>query len=371
MVKMAMTHNPYTPPKITEALTYDDVLLTPQDSSVTPAMVSTQTSLSKHLQMDIPLLSAAMDTVSEYDMAVVMAKSGGLAVLHRNMSIEAQCNIVQKLNKGDLQCAAAVGTGDAQLQRAEALIKAGVTMIIVDTAHGHSEGVLNQIRAIRALSKDITLCGGNIATAKAAEALINAGVDSVKVGVGPGSICTTRIVAGVGVPQLTAIMNVASVTKKHNVSLIADGGLRHSGDIVKALAAGADAVMIGSLLAGTDEAPGEPISINGEQYKTYRGMGSIGAMQEGSADRYFQKDTGNSKKLVAEGVEGLVKAKGSATDIIYQLVGGVRSGMGYIGADSIAAMPSRAEFVKITNAGLKESHVHDLASMTAAPNYGG
>lgn len=361
----------YTSPPITEALTYDDVLLMPQDSSVTPDKVSTATTLSETLKLDIPLLSAAMDTVTEYDMAVTMARAGGLAVLHRNMSVEAQCDIVKKLKPDSLSCAAAVGTGEAQLDRAKALIAEGVAMIIVDTAHGHSAGVIEQVRNVRALCPHVTICGGNIATARAAEALIQAGANCVKVGVGPGSICTTRIVAGVGVPQLTAVMNVASVTKKHGVALIADGGLRHSGDIVKALSAGADAVMIGSLLAGTDEAPGESITINGEKYKAYRGMGSIGAMQEGSADRYFQKNTTDGKKLVAEGVEGLVKAKGSATDIVYQLVGGLRSGMGYIGAETIAAMPSRAEFVKITNAGLKESHVHDLAAMTAAPNYGG
>lgn len=365
-----MEHINYIPPTITEALTYDDVLLVPQDSCVTPATVSTATSLSPSLQLDIPLLSAAMDTVSEYDMAVTMARAGGMAVLHRNMSVEAQCDIVKQLKSDNLKSAAAIGTGDEQLERAKALITAGITMIVVDTAHGHSVNVLKQVRAVRALSSDITLCGGNIASAKAAEALIDAGVNAVKVGVGPGSICTTRIVAGVGVPQLTAVMNVASVTKKHSIALIADGGLRHSGDIVKALAAGADAVMLGSLLAGTDEAPGQTIKINGEKYKSYRGMGSIGAMQEGSADRYFQKNTGDSKKLVAEGVEGLVKAKGSAADIVYQLVGGLRSGMGYIGAQTIADMPPRAEFVRITNAGLKESHVHDLASMTAAPNYG-
>ena len=361
----------YTSPSINEALTYDDVLLVPQESSVTPANVMTATSLSKTLPIDIPLLSAAMDTVSEYEMAVTMAKAGGMAVLHRNMSVEAQCEIVKKLKTDNLKSAAAIGTGEDQLNRAKALIDAGVDMIVVDTAHGHSVNVIKQVQAVRALSPTLTICGGNIASAKAAQALIAAGVDAVKVGVGPGSICTTRIVAGVGVPQLTAVMNVASITKKHGIALIADGGLRHSGDIVKALAAGADAVMVGSLLAGTDEAPGQMIKINGQNYKSYRGMGSIGAMQEGSADRYFQKNTGDSKKLVAEGVEGLVKAKGSAADIVYQLVGGVRSGMGYIGAETIAEMPARAEFVKITNAGLKESHVHDLASMTAAPNYGG
>jgi IMP dehydrogenase len=361
----------YIPPTITEALTYDDVLLIPQESHVTPANVSTATSLSKTLQLDAPILSSAMDTVSEYDMAVTVANAGGLAVLHRNMSIEMQCDIVKNIKKDGLKIAAAIGTGEEQLTRAKSLIEAQADMIVVDTAHGHSAGVLAQVEAVRGLSSDITICGGNIASAKAAEALIKAGANCVKVGVGPGSICTTRIVAGVGVPQLTAVINVAAVTKKHGVSLIADGGLRHSGDIVKALAAGADAVMVGSLLAGTDEAPGETITIQGQKYKSYRGMGSIGAMSEGSADRYFQKNTGDSKKLVAEGVEGLVKAKGSATDIIYQLVGGLKSGMGYIGAETIPDMPSKAEFVKITNAGLKESHVHDLASMTSAPNYGG
>lgn len=365
-----MEQNNYIRPSITEALTYDDVLLVPQESSVTPANVSTATRLSKNLQLDIPLLSAAMDTVSEYDMAVTMAKAGGIAVLHRNMSMDMQCEMVRKLKSDKFPVAAAIGTGEEQLIRAKALLKVGIDMIVVDTAHGHSAGVLKQVENVRALDSDLTICGGNIASAKAAQALIAAGVNCVKVGVGPGSICTTRIVAGVGVPQLTAIMNVASVTKKHGIALIADGGLRHSGDIVKALAAGADVVMIGSLLAGTDEAPGQIIKVNGEIYKAYRGMGSIGAMSEGSADRYFQKNTGDSKKLVAEGVEGLVKAKGSAEDIVYQLIGGLRSGMGYIGAKAIADMPSRAEFVKISNAGLKESHVHDLASMTAAPNYG-
>ncbi len=362
--------NTYTPPVITEALTYDDVLLTPQDTCVTPDQVSTQTSLSKSLSLNIPILSAAMDTVSEYDMGVAMADNGGIAVLHRNMEIETQADIIKKLNDNGHQSAAAIGSNPAQLDRAKALIDAGVNMLVIDTAHGHSKAVLNQVETVRSLSDDLTLCAGNIATAKAAEALIDLGVNAVKVGIGPGSICTTRIVAGVGVPQLSAVMNVASVAKNKGVAVIADGGLRHSGDIVKALAAGADAVMVGSLLAGTNESPGEIISINGEKYKAYRGMGSIGAMQEGSADRYFQRNNSEANKLVAEGVEGLTKAKGSTSDILYQLVGGLRSGMGYIGAQTIAHMPQRAEFVRISNAGLKESHVHDLASMQSAPNYG-
>jgi len=365
-----MEQNNYIPPVITEALTYDDVLLTPQDTCVTPDMVSTTTQLSKKLSMDIPILSAAMDTVSEFEMGVAMAQSGGIAVIHRNMDIEKQVDIVKRLSDAGHKCAAAIGSSEEQLDRARALINAGLTMIVIDTAHGHSANVLKQVMAVRKLSDTITLCAGNIATAKAAEALIDAGADVLKVGIGPGSICTTRIVAGVGVPQLTAVINVASVAKNKGIGIIADGGLRHSGDIVKALAAGADAVMVGSLLAGTDEAPGDVISINGKKFKAYRGMGSIGAMSDGSADRYFQKNGSEANKLVAEGVEGLINAKGATEDILYQLVGGLRSGMGYIGAETIAGMPSRAEFVKISNAGLKESHVHDLASMTSAPNYG-
>jgi IMP dehydrogenase len=359
----------YAAPQITEALTYDDVLLTPQASNVSPAEVSTATHLSPRLRLDIPLLSSAMDTVTDIDMAHAMAKAGGLGVIHRNMSFEAQCAIIKSLSDANLQSAIAIGIGENQLERAKKFIELGVNLIVVDTAHGHSANVLKQVAAVRALSDDINLCGGNIVSGAAAQALINAGADTVKVGVGPGSICTTRIIAGVGVPQLTAILNVAAVTKKHGIGLIADGGLRHSGDIVKALAAGADAVMIGSLLAGTDEAPGDIVEYEDNIYKSYRGMGSIGAMSEGSADRYFQKNTGDNKKLVAEGVEGLVKAKGPVADILYQLIGGLKSGMGYIGAAEVAEMQSKAEFVRLTNAGLAESHVHDLASITKAPNY--
>ena len=361
----------YIPPVITEALTYDDVLLTPQDTSVTPDKVSTQTQLSKKLKLNVPILSAAMDTVSGYEMGQAMAQNGGLAVLHRNMDTQIQADIIRRLKSEGHLCAAAIGASESQLDRARALVDAGIDMIVIDTAHGHSASVLKQVETVRKLSDTATLCAGNIATAKAATALIDCGADVLKVGIGPGSICTTRIVAGIGVPQLTAIINVASVAKNKGVGIIADGGLRHSGDIVKALAAGADAVMVGSLLAGTDEAPGDILKINGERYKAYRGMGSIGAMSEGSADRYFQKNGSEANKLVAEGVEGLIKAKGPVESIVYQLVGGLRSGMGYIGAETIAAMPARAEFVKITNAGLKESHVHDLASMQSAPNYGG
>lgn len=356
---------------IVDALTFDDVLLLPDESDVIPADVSIETSLSKSITLSLPILSAAMDTVSGQAMGQAMAKNGGMAVIHRNMSPQQQADIIKNIRQDNLNIAAAIGTGEENLERARLLIDAGVTMIVVDTAHGHSKNVLNQVESVKNLPSCPTLCAGNIATGKAAEALSNAGADCVKVGVGPGSICTTRIVAGVGVPQLSAIINVAEICRQKNIAVIADGGIRHSGDIVKALAAGANAVMVGSLLAGTDEAPGETVTLNGQSYKAYRGMGSIGAMQEGSADRYFQKSTKDAKKLVAEGVEGLTHAKGAVEDILHQLAGGLRSGMGYVGAKDLDDLFHRGAFVKITNAGLKESHVHDLAGMHAAPNYRG
>lgn len=356
---------------IVDALTFDDVLLIPDESDVIPAEVLTETSLSKNIRLKIPVLSAAMDTVSEGDMALAMHENGGMAVIHRNMTPQAQADIIRHAREKNACVAAAVGTGEDNFERARILIDAGADMIVVDTAHGHSANVLKQIDSIKNIPNCPTLCAGNIATGKAAIALADAGADCVKVGVGPGSICTTRIVAGVGVPQLTAILNVAETCRKRGITIIADGGIRHSGDIVKAIAAGANAVMVGSLLAGTVEAPGDVITLNGQSYKTYRGMGSIGAMQAGSADRYFQKSATDANKLVAEGVEGLVHVKGSAGDILHQLVGGLRSGMGYVGAHNLDELYQRGEFVKITNAGLKESHVHDLASMHAAPNYRG
>ena len=358
---------------ISEALTFDDVLLLPEESCVTPDQVNITTSLSSDITMALPILSAAMDTVSGYDMAIAMAKNGGMAVIHRNMSPEEQAKIVSdvKGQNAAYNVAAAVGTGEGNLDRAKALIDAGVSMVVVDTAHGHSANVLKQIEAVRKLSSTVTVSGGNIATGAAVQSLIDAGANSVKVGIGPGSICTTRIVAGVGVPQLTAVMSAADVARKHGVTVIADGGIRHSGDIVKAFAAGAHAVMVGSLLAGTNESPGDIVNVNGQAYKSYRGMGSIGAMQQGSADRYFQKGNTDADKLIAEGVEGLVKAKGSVDLILHQLAGGLRSGMGYVGAEDLEQLFVRGQFVKITGAGLKESHVHDLSSMSSAPNYAG
>jgi IMP dehydrogenase len=274
-----------------------------------------------------------------------------------------------KDEKGRLRAAAAVGTGPDGLTRAEALIEAGADVVVVDTAHGHSSRVIEQVKKVRKLSNGTQIIAGNIATADAAKALIDAGADAVKVGIGPGSICTTRIVAGVGVPQLTAIMDTAEACRKQNVPVIADGGIRYSGEIAKAIAAGADSVMIGGLLAGTDEAPGEVIMFQGRSYKNYRGMGSMGAMAGGSADRYFQKADGDANKLVPEGIEGRVPYKGSAERIIHQLIGGLRAAMGYTGAASIAELQKKAQFVRITGAGLRESHVHDVTITAEAPNY--
>jgi IMP dehydrogenase len=477
-----------------EALTFDDVLLTPRDSSVLPADVKVATRLTKRIQLGLPLLSAAMDTVTEHRMAIALAQAGGMGVIHRNMPPEAQAEEVRRVKrfesgmvvnpitihpdatlkdalaimaqekisgipvvekpsgklvgilthrdvrfaadsrqkvselmtkelvtvnegvqqeeakhllhqhriekllvvdgsyrciglitvkdieksqaypdackdeKGRLRVAAATGTGDKGLERAKALIEAGVDVVVIDTAHGHSIKVLEQVKAVRAIDNNTQIVAGNIATGEAAEALIKAGADAVKVGIGPGSICTTRIVAGVGVPQLTAIMDVAEAAKKHDVPVIADGGIKYSGDMAKAIAAGADCAMLGSMFAGTDEAPGDVVLYQGRSYKTYRGMGSLGAMAGGSADRYFQGGT-ETQKLVPEGVEGRVPYKGPVEQVVHQLVGGLRASMGYTGAENIKAFQERAEFVRITGAGLTESHVHDIQVTAEAPNY--
>jgi IMP dehydrogenase len=274
-----------------------------------------------------------------------------------------------KDNSGRLMVGAAVGTGAAGIARAEALIAAGVDVVVVDTAHGHSAGVLDTVGAVRGLSNDVQIIGGNIATAEGAEALIHAGADAIKIGIGPGSICTTRMVAGVGVPQLTAVMEAAAACHRHGVPAIADGGIKYSGDLAKAIAAGADAVMIGTMLAGTDETPGEVYLYQGRSYKAYRGMGSIGAMARGSADRYFQAEVSQPLKLVPEGIEGQVPYKGSAGAVIHQMIGGLRAAMGYTGCATIDAMHSDSQFVRITGSGLKESHVHDVTITREAPNY--
>lgn len=476
-------------------LTFDDVLLQPRDSDVLPSQADTRTQLTKAIALNIPILSSAMDTVTEADMAIVMAQLGGLGVLHRNLSIEEQAAAVRQVKRfesgmvvnpitirpdqtladarelmtrhrisgipvveasgklvgiltnrdvrfagnpsqpvselmtsqnlatvkegvtqdeaqrllhqrriekllvvdgqfrctglitvkdiekavlypeatkdasGRLRVAAATTTGDAGFERTEALIDAECDLIVVDTAHGHSRMVSVAVERIRKLSNSVQIVAGNVATGEATRALIGAGADGIKVGIGPGSICTTRVVAGVGVPQLTAIMEAAAEAVKSGIPVIADGGLRTSGDIAKALAGGASTVMVGSLLAGTTEAPGEIFLYQGRSYKSYRGMGSVGAMARGSADRYFQQDIKDQLKLVPEGIEGQVAYKGAARDVIHQLVGGVKAAMGYTGSRTIPDLQARARFVRITNAGLRESHVHDVSITREAPNY--
>ena len=482
--------------QIKEALTFDDVLLVPAESDVLPNSADTRTRITRTIELGIPLVSAAMDTVTESGLAIALAQAGGIGVIHKNMDIVAQAAQVRMVKKfesgmvvnpvtihpeqplaealrlmadfkisgipvverasnklvgiitnrdvrfasdvhqpvaelmtkdrlvtvregvdkeeakrllhqhriekllvvdaqyrctglvtvkdiekakahpnackddqGRLRAAAATGVGTDGLKRAEALLEAGVDIIVVDTAHGHSRGVIEAVRQIKQMSAKAQVIGGNIATAAAASALADAGADAVKVGIGPGTICTTRMVAGVGVPQLSAVMEVAEVTRAAGICLIADGGIKFSGDIAKAIAAGADCVMIGSLFAGTEESPGEVFLFQGRSYKSYRGMGSIGAMARGSADRYFQADVNDSLKLVPEGVEGRVPYKGPVSTVIHQLVGGLRAGMGYTGNRTIPEMQTRCTFRRITNAGLRESHVHDIAITKEAPNY--
>ena len=478
-----------------KALTFDDVLLVPAYSNILPRDVTLKTKLTREIELNIPLVSAAMDTVTEARLAIAVAQEGGIGIIHKNMTPQAQaaqvlqvkrfesgvvkdpvtispdmvvrdvlqltrmhkisglpvvdgasvvgivtnrdlrfetnldqpirnimtpkerlvtvkedtsreeakalmhkfrlervlvvnnnfelCGLItvkdiQKSSEHPLACkdllgrlrvGAAVGVGEGTNQRVEALVEAGVDVIVVDTAHGHSQGVLDRVKWVKHHFPQVQVIGGNIATADAARALVDHGADGVKVGIGPGSICTTRIVAGVGVPQITAVANVAEALKDTGVPLIADGGIRYSGDISKAIAAGAHVVMLGGLLAGTEEAPGDIELFQGRSYKSYRGMGSLGAMQQGSSDRYFQEKEVNKDKLVPEGVEGRVPYKGTAVSVIHQLMGGLRASMGYVGCESIAIMRERAGFVEITSAGVKESHVHDVQIVKEAPNY--
>ncbi|WP_213683810.1 IMP dehydrogenase [Roseicyclus sp.] len=480
--------------EIREALTFDDVLLVPGASSVLPATADTRTRVTKSILLNIPLLSSAMDTVTEGRMAIAMAQAGGMGVIHRNLDIEAQAREVRRVKRfesgivyspvtltpdqtladaralmerygftgfpvvdedrrvlgivtnrdmrfaehddtpvrvmmttenlailrepadrgqaislmksrriekllvtdaagkltglltlkdteravlnpqackdelGRLRVAAATTVGDAGFERSAALIDAGCDLIVIDTAHGHSEGVARAVERVKALSNAVQVVAGNVATAEATRALIGAGADAIKVGIGPGSICTTRIVAGVGVPQLTAIMDCAATAAESGTPVIADGGIKYSGDFAKAIAAGAHCAMVGSMIAGTDESPGEVILYQGRSFKSYRGMGSLGAMARGSADRYFQKDAA-SDKLVPEGIEGQVPYKGSASAVVHQLVGGLRAAMGYTGCATVDEMRRDCRFVRITGAGLKESHVHDVQITRESPNY--
>ena len=374
------------------ALSYDDVLLQPNYSEVVPRDVRLRTRLADGLELAIPLLSAAMDSVSEAPLAIALARLGGLAVLHKNLTVAAQADEVAAVKAasvaetsgdlgaaaarfstidaaGRLRCAAAIGPGPDGDERAAALVAAGVDLLVVDTAHGHSRNVIEAIQRLRARYPHLAICGGNVATAEATAALFEAGADIVKVGIGPGSICTTRVVAGVGVPQLTAIMDVVEEAARSGTPIVADGGIKFSGDLAKAIAGGAHCAMIGSLLAGTDEAPGEVFLVGGRSYKQYRGMGSLGAMARGSADRYFQQDISDVVKMVPEGIEGRVPYKGPVHHILHQLSGGLRSSMGYTGNATLDAMRTSCQFVRISSAGLRESHVHDVVMMRDAPNY--
>ena len=346
---------------IKEALTFDDVTLTPKYSEILPSEVDTSIKLTETLKLKIPLLSSAMDTVTESKMAIEIAKAGGLGIIHRNLDIKKQVLEIKKVKKHNLFVGAAVGAGPKEFKRAEAILKENINMIVVDTAHGHTKKVSEIIKFIQKIkNKKTALCAGNIATPEAAKFLIRLGVDIIKVGIGPGSICTTRLVAGIGVPQLSAILNVRNGIKNKNVKIISDGGIKYSGDLAKAFAAGADAVMIGSLFAGTDEAPGKLIRRNGRLFKNFRGMGSVGAMNKGSADRYFQSKQKDNSKYVPEGVEGLAKYKGKVGKIIFKLIGGLRSSMGYLGSKEIKYLRKKPCFVKITKAGFYESMVHNV-----------
>ena len=354
---------------IKEALTFDDVLLLPQYSKVLPSDTDISINLAKKLKLKVPFLSSAMDTVTESKMAIAIAESGGIGVIHRNLSIKRQTNEIIKVKKKRLLVGAAVGTNKEDIQRAKSLIGNGCNLIVIDTAHGHSEKVLKTLSKLKKIDKTVPICVGNIATGAAAKKLYDSGADIIKVGIGPGSICTTRMVAGIGVPQISAIMEVKKALKNKKIKIISDGGIKFSGDIAKALAAGADAIMMGSIFAGTEESPGKKYKIAGKIFKQYRGMGSIGAMSSGSANRYFQKNFKDRSKYVPEGVEGRVEFKGNVSKIIYQLKGGLRSSMGYIGAQNLNQISKNAKFIKITKAGFYESMVHSVEMTQKTINY--
>lgn len=363
-----------------EGLTFDDVLLIPQKSDVLPSQVSTRTLLTKDLALELPILSAPMDTVTEAPMAIALGKLGGLGVIHRNLPVDAQVDAVRRVKAEGVHVGAAVGvSGDAD-DRAAALAAAGCDLVVVDTAHGHSAGVIRMVEKLKARHR-VQVMAGNVATAEGTEELISAGADAVRVGMGPGAICTTRIVAGAGMPQVTAVFDCAEVAARHGIPICADGGIQHSGDIAKAIGAGAHTVMLGGLLAGVDESPGELVVTPEGRMKTYRGMGSLGAMTArgqvsrsgvplgGTTDRYGQQDVGEFSKLVPEGVEGLVPAQGPLGPLVHQLIGGLRAGMGYVGAVTIEDLRAGARFVRISGAGLRESHPHSVRITTEPPNY--
>ena len=352
-------------------ITFDDVSLEPRYSSVLPSDVDTSVRLAEGILLKVPFLSAAMDSVTEHKTAIAMARAGGMGVIHKNMTPQEQAREVQLVKESgiDLPCAAAVGPGADLPERMEMLVAAGVDMLVMDTAHGHTKSVIEGVSKIKTAFPRIAIMVGNVVTEEAAKDLCETGVNVIKVGVGPGSICTTRMVAGVGVPQVSAIANVRRGIDNRPVALVADGGIKFSGDVVKALAAGADAVMLGSLFAGTDEAPGEKMLLGGRAYKVYRGMGSLGAMSQGSKDRYAQGNVKEASKFVPEGIEGRIPYRGPLADTLYQLTGGLRSGMGYLGAERIVELRHQARFLRVSTAGLRESHVHDVEITKEAPNY--
>lgn len=353
---------------IGEGLTFDDVLLVPARSAVLPREVDLRARFTRGILLEVPVVSSAMDTVTEAPMALAMAEAGGIGVIHKNMPLDRQCAEVRRVRAVGRRVAAAVGVRPDTLESIAALAAAGADAVVIDTAHGHSEGVLRTVRQAVEAFPGLEIVAGNVATGEGARALADAGVSAVKVGIGPGSICTTRVVAGVGMPQLTAIFLAAEALAGTGVPIIADGGIRYSGDIVKVLAAGADTVMVGGLLAGTDEAPGEVVGEAGRRYKAYRGMGSLGAMAAGSKDRYFQDMEADVKKLVPEGVAARVPYAGTVADVVYQLTGGLRAGMGYVGARDIPSL-REARFVRVTHAGYVEGHPHDVSITEQAPNY--
>lgn len=365
-----------------DALTFDDVLLVPQYSEITPDMADVSTKLTNTFKMNVPFLSAAMDTVSEHKLVTALALTGGLGVIHKNMSIADQAKEVEMVKnyefdneknkrvlidkKGRLCVGAAIGVTADMMDRVHALMDAGVDVFVLDSAHGDSKNIINAIKNLRLEYPSMELIAGNVATYEGALDLMKAGASAVKVGMGPGSICTTRIIAGIGVPQLQAVMDCARASKEMNVPIIADGGIKYSGDVVKALAAGANTVMLGGLFATCEEAPGDIYESNGKKYRTYRGMGSIEAMAKGSTDRYFQ--TGH-KKFVAEGVQGIVEVKTTVEELVFQLIGGLKAGMGYCGSKDIPTLQEKGTFIKITNNALLESHPHDISIDKGEPNY--
>ena len=372
-----------------QALTFDDVLLVPGYSETHPNSIDLSTRLTKDIKLNIPLISAAMDTVTESRLAIAIARMGGVGVIHKNLSIEDQCLEIKKVKtqetsstskevehhssnfdqRGRLLVGAALGVSPELMERAGALVSLEVDFFCLDSSHGHSLGVIQSIKDLKKKFPSVPLLAGNVATYEGAKALIEAGADCIKIGIGPGSICTTRIVTGAGMPQLTAIAEVSRACREKQIPCIADGGIKCSGDISKAIAAGADSVMLGGLFAGTEESPGDTITFEGRTYKSYRGMGSLAAMKAGSKDRYFQENA-DINKLVPEGIEGQVPFKGKLEDVVIQLVGGLRAGMGLSGSSNVQDFIMRSRFVQITNAGLKESHAHDVIMAKESPNYG-